>query len=98
MIIKGKILSLTQNEWGYQIVVRQNKKSNYYPLALSLNKSFEPIIKEFNISAGCTIKAEFDIVSKKYNDKYYTSLIAKSIKLISEADLLVDLETGEVIE
>jgi len=101
MIVKGKIISIKHHDWGgVEIVIRQNKKANHYPMCLTAYSSFIPKINELKLKAGDVIKADYHIYSKKHNNRHYTTLYVDSLKLLekSEADLFVDTETGEIIE
>jgi hypothetical protein len=51
------------------------------------------------IEKGDTVKIDYYIKSKKWQDKYLTSAIVEKINIIAKKSpqLIIDMETGEII-
>jgi hypothetical protein len=48
---------------------------------------------------GDYVKVDFNLISKKWQDKYYLSAIIDKIKIIAKKSpqLIIDMETGEIL-
>lgn len=101
MVCKGVILDLIQlTDKVIQVVIRVKKKDSYFPVAFTGFKEIKILIQQVKFEKGDAIKIEYDIRSKKWQDKYFTSAIIEKIQLIAKKpsqQLIVDLSTGEII-
>ena len=101
MICKGSVLDLIPvTESVMQVVIRVKKNDSYFPIAFTAYLEAKVLIQQINIEKGDTVKIDYFIKSKKWQDKYYTSAIIDKIKIIAKKpsqQLIVDLSTGEII-
>jgi hypothetical protein len=57
------------------------------------------LIQQIKIEKGDTVKIDYYIKSKKWQDKYFTSAVVEKIKIIAKKSqqMLIDMETGEIL-
>jgi hypothetical protein len=101
MVCKGVILDLISvTDEVTQVVVRVKKKDSYFPIAFTAYKEIKILIQQVKMEKGDSVKIEYYIKSKKWQDKYFTSAIIEKIQIIAKKpsqQLIVDLSTGEII-
>lgn len=101
MVCKGSILDLVPvTDTVMQVVIRVKKNDSYFPIAFTAYLETKILIQQINIEKGDTVKIDYYIKSKKWQDKYFTSAIIDKIQVIvkkSPQQLIVDLSTGEII-
>lgn len=101
MVCKGSILDLIPvTDAVIQVVIRVKKNDSYFPVALTAYQDIKVLIQQIKIEKGDTVKIDYYIKSKKWQDKYFTSAIIEKIKVIAKKpsqQLIVDLSTGEII-
>jgi hypothetical protein len=101
MVCKGSILDLVPvTDTVMQVVIRVKKNDSYFPVAFTAYLEIKILIQQINIEKGDTVKIDYYIKSKKWQDKYFTSAIIDKIQVIakkSPQQLIVDLSTGEII-
>ena len=101
MVCKGSILDLVPvTDTVMQVVIRVKKNDSYFPVAFTAYLEIKILIQQINIEKGDTVKIDYYIKSKKWQDKYFTSAIIDKIQVISKKSpqqLIVDLSTGEII-
>jgi hypothetical protein len=101
MVCKGSILDLVLvTDTVMQVVIRVKKNDSYFPVAFTAYLEIKILIQQINIEKGDTVKIDYYIKSKKWQDKYFTSAIIDKIQVIakkSPQQLIVDLSTGEII-
>jgi hypothetical protein len=101
MVCKGVILDLISvTDEVMQVVIRVKKKDSYFPIAFTSYKEIKILIQQVKMEKGDSVKIEYYIKSKKWQDKYFTSAIIEKIQVIAKKpsqQLIVDLSTGEII-
>jgi hypothetical protein len=101
MICKGSILDLVSvTDTVMQVVIRVKKNNSYFPIAFTAYLDIKVLIQQIRIEKGDTVKIEYYVKSKKWQDKYLTSAVIEKIKIIAKKpsqQLIVDLSTGEII-
>lgn len=101
MVCKGSVLDLIPiSDKVMQVVIRVKKNDSYFPIAFTAFLEIKILIQQINIEKGDTVKIDYYIKSKKWEDKYSTSAIIEKIRIIDKKpsqQLLVDLSTGEII-
>jgi hypothetical protein len=101
MICKGRVLDLIPlTDTVIQVVLQAKKKDSFFPVAFTAYLEIKILIQQIKIEKGDTVKVEYYIKSKKWQDKYLTSAVIDKIKIIAKKpsqQLLVDMETGEVL-
>lgn len=99
MICKGVILDLIPvTDVVVQIVIRVKKNDSYFPIAFTAYKDIKVLIQQIKVEKGDTVKIQYYIKSKKWQDKYFTSAIAEKIQIIAKKSpqMIIDMETGEL--
>jgi hypothetical protein len=101
MVCKGKILDLIPvTDTVMQVVIQVKKNESYFPVAFTAFLEIKVLIQQLRIEKGDTVKIDYYIKSKKWQDKYLTSAIVEKINVVakkSPQQLIVDLSTGEII-
>ena len=101
MVCKGSVLDLiAMTDKVMQVVIRVKKNDAYFPIAFTAFLDIKILIQQIKIEKGDTVKIDYYIKSKKWQDKYFTSAVVEKIKIIAKKpsqQLLVDLSTGEII-
>jgi hypothetical protein len=101
MICKGSILDLVSvTDKVMQVVIRVKKNNSYFPIAFTAYLDIKVLIQQIRIEKGDTVKIDYYVKSKKWQDKYLTSAVIEKIKIIAKKpsqQLIVDLSTGEII-
>lgn len=101
MVCKGSVLDLIPvSDTVMQVVIRVKKNDSYFPIAFTAYLEIKILIQQIKIEKGDTVKIDYFIKSKKWQDKYFTSAIIDKIKIIAKKpsqQLIVDLSTGEII-
>jgi hypothetical protein len=100
MICKGTILDLIPvTESVMQVVIKVKRNDSYFPVAFTAFLENKILIQQIKAEKGDTVKIEYYVKSKKWQDKYLTSAIVEKIKIIAKKSpqLIIDMETGEII-
>jgi hypothetical protein len=100
MICKGKVADLiTINENVIQVIIRVKRGAIYLPVAFVAFSSVKILIQQIKLEKGDTVKIDYYLKSKKWQDKYKTDAIIHSIRIINKKSpqLLIDMETGEIL-
>ena len=100
MVCKGSILDLVPvTDTVMQVVIRVKKSESYFPVAFTAYLDVKVLIQQIKIEKGDTVKIDYYIKSKKWQDKYFTSAVIEKIKVIAKKSpqLIIDMETGEII-
>ncbi len=101
MVCKGVILDLIPvTDTVIQVVIRVKKNETYFPVAFTAYKEIKILIQQVKIEKGDAVKIDYYIKSKKWQDKYFTSAIIEKISIVAKKSpqLIIDMETGEIIE
>ena len=100
MVCKGSVLDLIPvTDTVMQVVIRVKKSDSYFPVAFTAYLDVKVLIQQIKIEKGDTVKIDYYIKSKKWQDKYFTSAVVEKIKVIAKKSpqLIIDMETGEII-
>jgi hypothetical protein len=100
MVCKGKILDLIPvTDTVMQVVIQVKKNESYFPVAFTAFLEIKVLIQQLRIEKGDSVKIDYYIKSKKWENKYLTSAIVEKIKVIAKKSpqLIIDMETGEII-
>lgn len=100
MVCKGVILDLIPvAEEVMQVVIRVKKKDSYFPVAFTGYRDIKILIQQVKIEKGDSVKIEYYIKSKKWQDKYFTTAVVEKISIVAKKSpqLIIDMETGEII-
>jgi len=100
MVCKGSVLDLIPvTDTVMQVVVRVKKSESYFPVAFTAYLDVKVLIQQIKIEKGDTVKIDYYIKSKKWQDKYFTSAVIEKIKIIAKKSpqLIIDMETGEIL-
>ena len=100
MVESGKVISIIKsNDWTTQVVIRKKWNNAYLPICFSAFDEAKRIINQINLEVGDVVKINYHLYSKKFNDKYYTTASIDAIKITQKktSQLIVDLETGEIL-
>ena len=100
MVCKGVILDLIPvAEEVMQVVIRVKKKDSYFPVAFTGYRDIKILIQQVKIEKGDSVKIEYYIKSKKWQDKYFTTAVVEKISIVAKKSpqLIIDIETGEII-
>ena len=100
MVCKGSILDLVPvTDTVMQVVIRVKKSESYFPVAFTAYLDVKVLIQQIKIEKGDTVKIDYYIKSKKWQDKYFTSAVIEKIKIIAKKSpqLIIDMETGEIL-
>ena len=100
MVCKGSILDLISvTDTVMQVVIRVKKSDSYFPVAFTAYLDVKVLIQQIKIEKGDTVKIDYYIKSKKWQDKYFTSAVIEKIKVVAKKSpqLIIDMETGEII-
>ena len=100
MVCKGSILDLISvTDTVMQVVLRVKKSESYFPVAFTAYLDVKVLIQQIKIEKGDTVKIDYYIKSKKWQDKYFTSAVIEKIKVVAKKSpqLIIDMETGEII-
>jgi hypothetical protein len=101
MVCKGTILDLIPvADEVVQVVIRVKKNDSYFPIAFTAYREIKILMQQVGMEKGDSVKIDYYIKSKKWQEKYFTSAIIEKIKIIAKKpsqQLLVDLSTGEII-
>ena len=101
MVCKGVILDLIPvTDTVIQVVIRVKKNETYFPVAFTAYKEIKILIQQVKIEKGDAVKIDYYIKSKKWQDKYFTSAIIEKVSIVAKKSpqLIIDMETGEIIE
>jgi hypothetical protein len=101
MVCKGVILDLIPvTDTVMQVVIRVKKSDSYFPVAFTAYLEIKVLIQQIKIEKGDSVKIDYYIKSKKWQEKYFTSAIIEKIQIIAKKSqqLIIDMETGEIIE
>jgi hypothetical protein len=99
MVCKGTILDLVPvTDTVMQVVIRVKKNESYFPVAFTAYLDVKVLIQQIKIEKGDSVKIEYYIKSKKWQDKYFTSAIIEKIQVIAKKSpqMTIDMETGEI--
>lgn len=100
MVCKGVILDLIPvTDIVMQVVIRVKKNDSYFPVAFTAYLEIKVLIQQIKIEKGDSVKIDYYIKSKKWQEKYFTSAIIEKIQIIAKKSpqLIIDMETGEII-
>ena len=100
MVCKGSVIDLIPvTDTVMQVVLRVKKSESYFPVAFTAYLDVKVLIQQIKIEKGDTVKIDYYIKSKKWQDKYFTSAVIEKIKVIAKKSpqLIIDMETGEII-
>jgi hypothetical protein len=100
MVCKGSILDLIPvTDTVMQVVLRVKKSESYFPVAFTAYLDVKVLIQQIKIEKGDTVKIDYYIKSKKWQDKYFTSAVIEKIKVVAKKSpqLIIDMETGEIL-
>jgi len=100
MVCKGSIIDLIPvTDTVMQVVIRVKKSDSYFPVAFTAYLDVKVLIQQIKIEKGDTVKIDYYIKSKKWQDKYFTSAVIEKIKIIAKKSpqLIIDMETGEIL-
>jgi len=100
MVCKGVILDIIPaTDTVVQVVIRVKKNDSYFPLAFTAFKDVKVLIQQVRMEKGDTVKIEYYLKSKKWQDRYFTSAIIEKIQIIAKKSiqLIIDMESGEII-
>jgi hypothetical protein len=100
MVCKGVILDLIPvTDTVMQVVIRVKKSDSYFPVAFTAYLEIKVLIQQIKIEKGDSVKIDYYIKSKKWQEKYFTSAIIEKIQIIAKKSqqLIIDMETGEII-
>lgn len=100
MVCKGVILDLIPvTDTVMQVVIRVKKSDSYFPIAFTAYLDIKVLIQQIKIEKGDSVKIDYYIKSKKWQEKYFTSAIIEKIQIIAKKSqqLIIDMETGEII-
>ena len=100
MVCKGSVIDLIPvTNTVMQVVLRVKKSESYFPVAFTAYLDIKVLIQQIKIEKGDTVKIEYYIKSKKWQDKYFTSAVIEKIKIIAKKSpqLIIDMETGEIL-
>ncbi len=100
MIYRGSILELKPvTDTVLEVVIKVKKNDSYSVIAFTTYKEIKILIQQIKIEKGDYVKIDFNLVSKKWQDKYYLSAVINKISVISKKSpqLIIDMETGEII-
>jgi hypothetical protein len=100
MVAKGKIIDIIHSEKVTNLVI-MNKlggTKKYVPICFTAFMEIKRLIMILKIEKGDFVKINYNIFSKKYGEKYYTTLFIENIKVIEKNNhqLSVNLD-GEYI-
>jgi hypothetical protein len=101
VVCKGVILDLIPvTDTVIQVVIRVKKNETYFPVAFTAYKEIKILIQQVKIEKGDAVKIDYYIKSKKWQDKYFTSAIIEKVSIVAKKSpqLIIDMETGEIIE
>lgn len=75
--VQRGVSKTTGKEWVYQeFILAPDDNSSQYPKVLCFQLSGEEHIRRTNLVAGSHVSLSFDISSRGYNGKYFTTLSA----------------------
>lgn len=78
--VQRGVSKTTGKEWVYQeFILAPDDNSSQYPKVLCFQLSGEEHIRRANLIAGTHVSLSFDISSRGYNGKYFTTLSAFGI-------------------
>ncbi len=100
MVIKGTVVKIIHlNENMSNLILRKKEKGSYVTICFLAFEEQKRIIHQLNVIAGDGVKITAHIFSKKYNEKYYTSIVIDKLVITNKkTDLsMVDLTTGELL-
>ena len=100
MVCKGSILDLIPvTDTVMQVVLRVKKSESYFPVSFTAYLDVKVLIQQIKIEKGDTVKIDYYIKSKKWQDKYFTSAVIEKIKVVAKKSpqLIIDMETGEIL-
>jgi len=100
MVCKGSVIDLIPvTDTVMQVVLRVKKSESYFPVAFTAYLDVKVLIQQIKIEKGDSVKIDYYIKSKKWQDKYFTSAVIEKIKVIAKKSpqLIIDMETGEII-
>ena len=100
MVCRGSILELKPiTDTVLEVVIRIKKNDSYSVIAFTAYKEIKILIQQVKIEKGDYVKVEFNLISKKWQDKYYLSAVLEKIKIIAKKSpqLIIDMETGEIL-
>ena len=100
MVCKGSVIDLIPvTNTVMQVVLRVKKSESYFPVAFTAYLDIKVLIQQIKIEKGDTVKIDYYIKSKKWQDKYFTSAVIEKIKIIAKKSpqLIIDMETGEIL-
>lgn len=100
MVLKGRVLDLIAvTDTVMQVVIQVKKNDSFFPVAFTAFLEIKVLIQQIKIEKGDTVKVNYYIKSKKWQDKYLTSAIIEKINVIAKKSpqLIIDMETGEII-
>jgi hypothetical protein len=99
MVCKGVILDLIPvTDTVMQVVIRVKKSDSYFPVAFTAYLEIKVLIQQIKIEKGDSVKIDYYIKSKKWQEKYFTSAIIEKIQIIAKKSpqMTIDMETGEI--
>jgi hypothetical protein len=95
MVAKGKIIEIIDKENVVNVIIINKVSDNKYaPICFTGFTDIKRNIAILNIEKGDTIKINYHIFSKKYNETYYTTLFIDNIKILLKKtnQLSVDID------
>lgn len=100
MVCKGRVLDLIPvTDTVLQVVLQVKKNESFFPVAFIAFRDVRVLIQQIKVEKGDTVKVDYYIKSKKWQDKYTTSAVLEKIKIVAKKSpqLIIDMETGEII-
>lgn len=100
MIYRGSILDLKPvTDTVLEVVIRVKKNDSYSVIAFTAYKEIKILIQQVKMEKGDYVKVDFNLISKKWQDKYYLSAVIEKISVVSKKSpqLIIDMETGEIL-
>jgi len=72
MVCRGSILELKPvTDTVLEVVIRIKKNDSYSVIAFTAYKEIKILIQQVKIEKGDYVKVQFNLISKKWQDKYY---------------------------
>jgi hypothetical protein len=100
MVAKGVIVDLIDvSDKVTQIIIKNKKAESYIHLCFSAYQDILILIKQIRLEKRDLVKITYFAKSRKYENRWYTSLIIEKINIIAKRpeQLMVDMETGEIL-
>jgi hypothetical protein len=101
MVYRGVILELNYvTDTVLEVAIRVKKDEYYSVIAFTAYKEIRILIQQVKIEKGDYVKIDAHLKSKKWQNKYYLSAVIDKISIVAKKSpqLIIDMETGEIIE